>query len=165
MDPTDVATLLGLELVAKAEEPPAVELPESIKKQLADGEALRVRVEKMESDAERATYIAKAADFANIGGAAELGPVLYSLAKADPEGYKSLETYLTAANAAVDEARQILTKERGTGLTGSPTLEGELEALVKAEQLASPTLSEVQARARVISANPDLYTKYHDSKA
>jgi ATP-dependent Clp endopeptidase proteolytic subunit ClpP len=126
-------------------------LPESVQAALREAETLKARVEKMETENRAKAFVAKAAEFGHIAGAAELGPVLEEIDRKAPEAAKALEQYMKAANARIDKGG--LYAELGSD--GADNGESEAERLIAAE-VAKGT-PRVDAIRKVFSAHPDLY--------
>ncbi len=155
MPPETVAALLDLEVVAKKAPDPAADetIPEPVRKRLEEAE----RVAKANADevavlrkSQRTTeFITKAKDdFSELGTPGDLGPVLMDIADAAPDAYAKMEVILKGANASMNEAATILSKERGTNLTGDTTVEAEITTLAKAKSDADPKLSNAKLRSR-----------------
>lgn len=146
-------------------------VPEPVRKALDEAQAIAKAAQEEVAILRKADrtrqFIAKAEAYPNIGGAAELGPVLMEVADGVSEDtFKSLETYLKAANALADEAHRVVTKERGSaGVAGATSdVATELEVITKSLRDGNPQLSEQQATAQALAQNPELYSRYLDAK-
>lgn len=160
----------GKTLIAKAaEEPTPAELPDPVRKRLEEVETINKayadRIVQLETIAKTAEFTAVAEEFSNLGGAAELAPVLMDAAdNMSADNYKALTSYLKSANALAGESHDLITKERGVAASGDPGVGNEIEQLAKAARTADPTLSESQARTQVLSQRPELYARFTESK-
>ncbi len=156
MDNETLAALRGMDLV-KADQQEDVfkmeDLPEPVRAALAKAEETEQRLAKMEADNRRAQFIAKAADFEHIGGAAELGPVLEEIDRLAPEAAKALETYMKSAEARIAESG-LFAEFGATGdMPADPA--SQVEALVAKHVEAG--MARPEAISKVLSENPDLY--------
>ena len=149
----DLAALRGFEIVASTptEDIDKSALPESVRKAPEEGEELRARVEKMEADNRRASFIAKAADFPLVAGADELGPALEQIDRLAPDAAQVIERTLKAANARIAEGGLF----GEVGASGADGTESEAEALIAAE-VAKGTPRHDAIR-KVFSERPELY--------
>ena len=149
----DLAALRGFEIAtpAQTEDIDKSALPESVRKALEEGEELRARVEKMEADNRRASFIAKAADFPLVAGADELGPALEQIDRVAPEAAQVIERTLKAANARIAEGGLF----GEVGASGADGTESEAEKAIAAE-VAKGT-PRADAIRKVFTENPDLY--------
>jgi hypothetical protein len=137
-------------------------LPASVRKQLAEADALKSRVAKMEAENETRTFVEKArtmpvvglatADLAEVLKAAELGRPLT----------KEIGTKLTKALRAISVvvAKGEAFGELGTSAPGEQGSGGKLASIAKSIRAAEPKLTQAQAYAKALRDNPDLYNEY-----
>lgn len=154
------------EVTKTVPEEPKVEMVEKaelakLQKQLEDEKAARVasdaRIAKMEEDAKRASFIAKAADLGNMGPAPELGTLLYEVAKGvSEETFKSLEQILKAANAQVDKGALFATFGKQDDDTVDPA--AKIDTLAKALVADKSAANYADAVKAVMKSHPELYS-------
>ena len=145
----DLAALRGFEIVkSDAEEDVLKGLPEDVRKRLETAEQT---IAKMEADNRRSEFIAKAAEFALVAGADELGPALEQIDRVAPEAAQVIERTLKAANARIAEGG--LFDE--VGASGADGTESEAEKAIAAE-VAKGT-PRADAIRKVFTDTPELY--------
>lgn len=147
----DLAALRGFELAKRDETEDVMKnVPEDIRKRLEDAEAA---VAKMQKDARDRDFIAKAAEFGHIAGAAEFGPVLEEIDRKAPEAAQKMVTYLKAAEARIAESN--LFAEFGATGSDSETPGAKGEALI--EKYVGEGMARPAAVEKVLRENPDLF--------
>ena len=145
----DLAALRGFEIVkSDAEEDVLKGLPEDVRKRLETAEQT---IAKMEADNRRSEFIAKAAEFALVAGADELGPALEQIDRVAPEAAQVIERTLKAANARIAEGGLF----GEVGASGADGIESEAEKAIAAE-VAKGT-PRADAIRKVFTDNPELY--------
>jgi len=174
LSPEETARLDELEALAKQHEPepePEPELPDTVRKELADqkeaiakkdaeNEALRQEIAKRDEDIAKAAFIkAEAGTIPALPGTAdEKGAVLYTLSKAlAKEDYDKVVTLLKAGDAAV-AAAVAATAEVGTtvALTGETPLD-------QITELAKAKVEKGEAKSLALAI--DLVTREHPELA
>lgn len=134
----------------------AVAIFKSQQERLAKAESALAQEQLRKADAE---YITKARAFDGvIDKPEEFGPALRAFAQDHAEQAEMLENALRAANERL--AKGALFMEFGHGGPAPGSAEDQAVALAKNLQTADPSLSEIEAKAKVWEANPDLYARY-----
>ncbi len=143
--------------VEKAEETVSKSDYEAIKKQQ---EETAKQLAKMQEEATKATFTAKAAEYGNIGIADDVAPVLIAANKSFTEDeFKALETLLKAANARA-ESSALLKQLSKTGGNDPTDFDSKLEALAKAKVDAGTAATIEIAKGQVMRENADLRDEY-----
>jgi len=125
------------------------------------------KVLKEERDKQlRKEYIQKAADeFANLPiKPEEFGLVLKGLAEKAPEEYTKLEGVLKAANEAIEKGALYAEIGRG-GIPAGDSAIAKVEAMVNGLVQKDANLSRMDALAKVLAENPQLYEQYRKETA
>lgn len=150
--------------VFKGMSPTARSMFEDMQKRQKDSDE---RVAKMQDEAETKEYFGKAAAFKAVPGVTQeaLAKALRSIAKSAPDAYATVETALTAANAAIDGALTGDVPMAGIGANGQEMgAEGSAlsELNKKAEEIrkSDSKLSPAQAFVEAGNQNPALLKKY-----
>lgn len=127
-------------------------------------QADRTRLAKAEETAtktarelERRDFVSKASALPFIGKADELGGLMQSLYEKAPEEAAVVEKILTKLNGQV-ESSAIFDEIGKLGKDSDPN--GEFATKVSDIKKADPSLTDQQARAQVLDANPSLYDEY-----
>lgn len=145
MSNDDLAVLRGIE-VAKAAEPNVDDvikgLPEDVRKRIEDAEAT---VAKMNSEMRKRDFIAKAAEYEHVAGAAELGPVLEEIDRLAPNASKSIEQYLKGAEARL--ASEKLFSEHGAASGATDVSKQDLAQAEITKRVADGQTYEVAMKA------------------
>lgn len=144
------------------------DLPEDIFKGLDP--RVREVIEKAQKTAEDATtelakrederltkeFIEKASTFKNLPvNAAEFGPVLKSLATANPEAFAEVERVLRAADAGSKTGEVF--KQAGSDQGGTASAKEQVDVMAQEILKSDTSLTIAQARAQVYRTNPSLY--------
>lgn len=142
------------EQVAKAEAE-----SEARKAEVEKAAALEERIAKMEQDRKQAEFVAKAAEYSNLGKADELGGLLLAANEAfSAEQYQTLERLLKAANAQVDKGALFGQFSRPEG--DNPDVMDRINSLAKAKVDAGEARTIEIAKHMVIKENPSLRDEY-----
>lgn len=157
---TELATALKeLAPEPKPDEIDKSELPEAVRKQLEDVEKRAKEAEeaiaKMQEEQEIRESVVKAAAYPHVAPAAELGPVLRTIAKADSDTHAKVTQWMAAANAKIAEGN--LYSEIGKS-GGTADVDARVESAAKEVQKADPSLSYEQAVTKALEMNPSLFT-------
>lgn len=140
-------------------------LPESVRKQLADGKEAAEAVAKMKAERETDEFITKARDY-NVGDVKEVGGMLYRISKGctTADDLKTIETVLKAAGEQAKTAA--LYKAAGVSLPSS--VDGDPEALLKAKaeeiQKANKGMTFAVAYDQALAENPTIYNAYIEKR-
>lgn len=137
------------------------ELPEAVRDQIAkereERDALAERVAKMESDAKRAAFVAKAReDFANLPETPEVigDALMQAEASLDADAYQAIERTLKAANAQIDATKVF--GEFGTATAAEADASARWETAAKAYMAENPGVTLAVAKDRVLDIDPAL---------
>jgi len=125
------------------------------------------KVLKEERDKQlRKEFIQKAADeFANLPTKPEeFGLVLKGLAEKAPEEYAKLEGVLKAANEAIEKGALFAEIGRG-GMPAGDSAVAKVEAMAAGLVQKDANLSRMDALAKVLAENPQLYEQYRKETA
>ena len=120
---------------------------------------LEAQIKKQNDELKTKEFIAKAAGFTNLGiKADELGPVLKSMAEANPEGFAKIEATLKAADEQV--AKGALFSEAGRSGTGETSVVKKVQAMADEMIAKGASMTKEQALAKAWKDNPELYKQY-----
>lgn len=136
------------------------DIPEDIRKQLAEHEDLKKRVAAMEADREFASFQKRAADLGLPGEAAKH---LQVIAKASPEAAAFVEK-LAGAVKAVEKASPLF-KELGTD-NGADATSAQAQLTAKAHEIAKrDNVTFAKAYTTACTEHPDLYRQQRAESA
>lgn len=148
------------EILAKSLE----DLPEPVRKALADGQRRAAEAEEIAKgllvERERGEYMAKAATFAHIPGVnpAEFGETMRKAAHGDKGAVAEVFEVLAKAEAALKVSKAFV--EIGSNAPAAGSAEEGLASFAKSLQEKNPSMSEAEAIAKAAEANPDLYRQH-----
>lgn len=149
-----------VETVAKAD---FDTLQKSLESEVAKAAALEERIAKMERERKQAEFVAKAAEYSNLGKADELGGLLLAANEAfSAEQYQALERLLKAANAQVDKGELFAQFSRTEG--DSPDAMDRITSLAKAKVEAGEAKTLEIAKLQVMQQHPELQSEYMSAR-
>lgn len=153
----------AVETISKADYEAVAKRLDEMSKALADVQAEKVaadeQVAKMERAAKVAEFVAKAADFSNLGKADELGGLLLAASESfSAEQYQALERMLKAANAQVETGDLFaqFAQPEAEALDAA----GKVDALAKAKVDAGTAKTLQIAKLEVLRENRELAAEY-----
>lgn len=107
-------------------------------------------------------YVAKAAEFKNLGiNAEEYGPVLKKLAESDKDAY---DKHLAVLKAADEGQGKLFTEAGASGESTVGSAEEKINKAAEAIMKEDKTVTKEQAFTRALEQNPGLYDEYMSEK-
>lgn len=139
-------------------------MTERLEKSDKKAEAETEKVEKLSEKIAKAEFVVKAKTMPGIGETPEkLADLLLSISKASPEEYPELEKLLETTSKKVVEGT--LLKAVGTDEEGDTgDAESKIKKATEAMKKAKPDLTDAQAEAEALEADPKLYEEYENAR-
>lgn len=149
-----------VETVAKAD---FDTLQKSLDAEVAKAAELAERVEKMERERKQAEFVAKAAEFSNLGKADEIGALLLAASESfSAEQYQMLERLFKATNAQVDKGALFAQFSQPEG--DNPEVGDRITDLAKAKVAAGTAKTLEIAKLQVMQENTELQSEYMSAR-
>jgi len=139
-------------------------MKERLEKSDKTAEAEAEKVGKLAEKIAKAEFVVKAKTMPGIGETPEkLADLLLSISKASPEEYPELEKVFETASKKIVEGT--LLKAVGTDEEGDTgDAESKIKKAAEAMKKANPDLTDAQAEAEALEADPGLYEEYENAR-
>lgn len=138
------------------------DLPEDVRKQLDEADALKKRFDKMVEEQEAAEFLAKASDLKYLAGAstAEIAKAMRAAKKSmDAKEYETFAKLLANANEAVRTSKMFAAPGVG-GDAGGDDATSKIDAIAKSLVTAGKAKDYKEALRKAMRENPEVYAEY-----